>query len=46
MPLLLITIATMGDRQDRDWVITQMDYPEYARLAGKTYSLLTGIDSA
>ncbi|WP_281557385.1 hypothetical protein [Thalassomonas sp. RHCl1] len=42
--LLLIAIGAMADSQYLDWVIKQMDSPEYARLAGKTFSLLTGID--
>ncbi|WDD96705.1 hypothetical protein [Thalassomonas actiniarum] len=42
--LLLIAIGAMADSQYLDWVIRQMDNPEHARLAGKTFSLLTGID--
>ncbi|WDE09508.1 hypothetical protein [Thalassomonas haliotis] len=42
--LLLIAIGAMAESRYLDWVIKQMDDPEHARLAGKTFSLLTGID--
>jgi len=42
--LLLVAIGAMADEQYLDWVLAQMDSPEHARLAGKTFSLLTGID--
>ncbi|WDE02884.1 hypothetical protein SG34_015680 [Thalassomonas viridans] len=42
--LLLIAIGAMADETCLDWVVAQMDYPEYARLAGQSFSLITGID--
>ena len=42
--LLLIAIGVTGNEQFILWVVEQMNFPEFSRLAGKTFSQLTNIN--
>jgi uncharacterized protein (TIGR02270 family) len=46
MRLLLQGAGIVGDPHYVPWLIKQMDYPEIARLAGESFSLITGVDLA
>ena len=43
---LIRGVGTAGDTHYLPWLITQMSEPDWARVAGESFSLITGIDIA
>ncbi|MDY6993244.1 MAG: TIGR02270 family protein [Pseudomonadota bacterium] len=42
--LLIIAIGILGDPLFMPWVIQHMTHPQWARIAGETFSFITGVD--
>lgn len=44
--LRILGFGLLGEVKAVDWLISQMDAPEYAAIAGEAYSMITGTDLA
>ena len=44
--LMIQALGILGDPQSIPWLISQMDNIQYARVAGESFSLVTGVDIA